>query len=152
MDDMGYTKAEVHRKGDNRIKVEIPGEVEKNPDLEVLGNSGEIYFILGIDNIEYVGPDEETGKYRYALLKPWEEIESAGDIVLGCSDILSAEAGWYNEYGMNQYVVTLRFNDSGRVKFAEATGSHIGETIAIVYNGEIICAPVIQQPLTEGVA
>lgn len=68
------------------------------------------------------------------------------------SDIQSAEAGWYSEYGTNRYVVNLNFNDVGRVKFADATTNHVGEAMAIIYNGEIICAPVIQQPLTDGVA
>lgn len=151
LDDSGYVEAGVYRKGDNRIKVEIPGVVEMNAELEKLGDRGEIYFILGKDNVEMI-MDEETGIYQYVISRPWEEIEASGDVIMDGSDIQGAEADCYSEDGMNQYVVTVRFNVSGREKFAETTSKYVGEAIAIIYDGEIVSVPIVQQPLTEGVA
>ena len=152
LDGNGMTEADVYLEGDNRINVDIPGATDAEATLKELGRMGEIFFILGTNNVQLVGQDEETGEYIYAFLKSWDEIKAAGDIILDGSDIQTADAGWYNEYGMNQYVVSLVLNDTGRVKFADATSKHINEAIAIVYDGEIISAPVVQQALTDGKA
>lgn len=152
VDDSGQTEADVYLEGENRINVDIPGATDAEATLKELGRMGEIYFILGTDNVELVGQDAETGAYVYQFLKSWEEIKEAGDIILDGSDIQNAEAGWYSEYGMNNYIVNLTLNESGKGKFATATSAHVGEAIAIVYDGEIVSAPVVQQPLTDGKA
>ena len=152
LDGNGMTEADVYLEGDNRINVDIPGATDAEATLKELGRMGEIFFILGTNNIQMVGQDEETGEYIYEFLKSWDEIKAAGDIILDGSDIQTANAGWYSEYGMNQYVVSLVLNDTGRGKFADATSKHINEAIAIVYDGEIISAPVVQQALTDGKA
>ena len=152
VDDSGQTEADVYQEGDNRINVDIPGATDAEATLKELGRMGEIYFILGTNNIEMSGRDEETGEYKYEFTKPWEVIKESGDIILDGSDIQNAEAGWYSEYGMNQYIVSLTLNDTGRGKFATATTAHVNEAIAIVYDGDIVSAPVVQQPLTDGKA
>ncbi len=152
VDDSGQTEADVYLEGDNRINVDIPGATDAEATLKELGRMGEIYFILGTGNIEMVGQNEETGAYEYAFLKSWDEIKAAGDIILDGSDIQDADAGWYSEYGVNKYVVDLVLNETGKSKFAAATSAHVGEEIAIVYDGEVVSAPVVQQPLTDGKA
>jgi len=152
VDDSGQTEADVYLEGDNRINVDIPGATDAEATLKELGRMGEIYFILGTDNVELVGQDAETGAYVYQFLKTWDEIKEAGDIILDGSDVQTAEAGWYNEYGINNYIVNLTLNESGKSKFATATSAHVGEAIAIVYDGEIVSAPVVRQALTDGKA
>jgi len=152
VDDSGQTEAEVYQEGDKRINVDIPGATDAEATLKELGRMGEIYFILGTNNIELVDYNEETGELTYEFLKSWDEIKEAGDIILDGSDIQGAEAGWYSEYGVNKNIVSLTLNDAGRVKFAKATTNHVGEAIAIVYDGEVVSAPTVQQPLTDGKA
>ncbi len=152
VDDSGQTEADVYLEGDNRINVDIPGATDAEATLKELGRMGEIYFILGTDNIELLGYNEETEKYQYAFLKSWDEIKASGDIILDGTDIQDANAGWYSEYGVNKYIVDLILNESGKGKFASATSAHVGEAIAIVYDGEVVSAPVVQQPLTDGKA
>lgn len=152
VENSGQIESEVYIEGNNRIIVDMPGVIEVEPELKELGRKGDFFYVLGTNNIEPVGQDEETDRYRYVLSKSLDEIKSANDIILDGSDIQSAEAGSYNDFGQNQYTVSMTFNDSGRVKFAKATTDHVGEIIAIIYDGEIICAPMILEPLTEGMA
>ncbi len=152
VDANGQTEADVYLEGEKRINIDIPGATDAEATLKELGRMGEIFFILGTDNVQLLGQNAETGAYEYEFLRSWEEIKAAGDIILDGSDIQGADAGVYTEYGMNQYVVSLTLNDSGRVKFADATSKHVGESIAIVYDGEIVSAPVVQQALTDGKA
>ena len=152
VDDSGQTEAEVYQEGDNRINVDIPGATDAEATLKELGRMGEIYFILGTGNVEAVVDDEITGAYHYEFLKSWDEIKASDDIILDGTDIQSAEAMWYEEYGIQKNVVNLTLNASGTTKFAHATTAHVGEAIAIVYDGEIVSAPVVQQALTDGKA
>lgn len=48
----------------------------------------------------------------------------------------------------NQWVVSFTLNDEGSDIFADFTGSHIGQTMAIVLDAEVISAPVINAQIT----
>ena len=52
--------------------------------------------------------------------------------------------------GMQRYIVLVTFDEEGKEKFAQATTEHLGEAINIIVNGEIVSAPVVQTPITEG--
>lgn len=151
VDDNGQTEAAVYQEGDNRVNVDIPGATDAEETLRELGRVGEIFFVLGTGNVTSVKKEDDTG-WEYVLLKTIEEIKEAGDVILDGTDIKSAEAGWYQENGLTRNVVSLTLNDSGRVKFGEATTKHVGETIAIIYDGKPISVATVQEPLTEGKA
>ena len=76
-------------------------------------------------------------------------------MVLNGSDIKSAEAVPYQDSqtgNTSSYCIDLLLNDEGRQKFADATTSAYqnGETIAIYYDGKVICAPTVNGALTDG--
>lgn len=153
VDDSGQTEANVYREGANRINVDIPGATNAEETLKALGKVGEIFFVLGTGNIEYeLNPESEDG-YVFHLIKTLDEIRAQGDIILEGTDIARAEAGWItNNMGVSENVVSLELNPSGRTKFADATSKHIGEQIAIIYDGKVVSAPTVQQALTDGKA
>lgn len=147
VDDAGQTEANVYREGGNRINVDIPGATNAEETLAALGKVGDIYFILGTNNI-VVGA---SGQYE--LARTWDEIVAQGDVILEGSDIAGATSGLVTtQTGLNQIVVNLTLNDSGRTKFADATSKHIGEQIAIIYDGKVVSAPAVREALTDGKA
>lgn len=152
VDDSGQTEASVYKEGDNRINVDIPGATDAEETLKALGRVGEIFFILGTGNVETVGMDTETNQPIYELTRTLEEIKADGHVILDGTDIQKADAVWYQEYNVTHNAVSLVLNEGGAAKFAKATTAHVGEPIAIVYDGEVISAPVVQQPLTDGKA
>jgi len=70
-----------------------------------------------------------------------------GNIVLTGSDLKDARAQISQG---NQAVVGLEFNSEGADKFAELTAKNIGRQIAIVLDGEVLTAPVVQEAITGG--
>ncbi len=118
------TEAVVYREGDDRITVEIPGVTDANAILEELGKPG---------SLEFQTPDGE------AFL--------TGDM------IEDAQAGSYsNDMGNNEFVVDLTFTSEGAEIFGEVTSANVGNTLPIVYDGEVISKPEVQQAITGGTA
>lgn len=121
----GYsTEASVYQVGDDRITVEIPGVSDANAILEELGNPGTLEFQLE-DGTAYM-----TGE-----------------------QVASAKAGTTTDaYGGKQYVVQLSLNEEGTKLFSEATSENIGGYLPIVYDGEVISYPRVQEAITGGTA
>lgn len=116
------TEASVYQEGHNRINIEIPGVSDANAVLEELGKPGSLVFQL-MDGTEII-----TG-----------------------ADVAVAEAGTQNDQlGNSEYIVSLTFTDDGKKAFGDATSAHVGEQIAIVYDGETISAPVVREAITDG--
>lgn len=121
----GYsTEATVYQVGDDRITVEIPGVSDAGMILEELGNPGSLEFQLA-DGTVYMTGDQ----------------------------VSSAKAGTTSDqYGNNHYIVQLSLNEEGTQLFGEATSENIGGYLPIVYDGEIISYPQVQEAITGGVA
>lgn len=121
----GYsTEAEVYQEGDNRINVEIPGVTDANAILEELGKPGSLEFR-----------------------------DSSGNVILNGTDIKTAEPQIVQDNMNNsENIVALTLTDEGAQKFAEATEANLGKQIPIVYDGEVISAPVVQTTITGGQA
>ena len=116
------TEASVYQEGANRINIEIPGVTDANAILQDLGKPGSLTFTL-----------------------------ADGTLVLDGSEVASADAATQNDkMGNSEYVVRLSFTDSGTTKFAEATRANVGNQIYIVYDGEVISAPVVNEPILDG--
>ncbi len=121
----GYTEATVAKQGENRIKVEIPGEDIKNAE-ELLGKTAKLAFTDYEGNVVLEGDEVKGAKAEYGPI----------------SD------------GTNAYKVVLTFTNEGTKKFSEATGriSQLGEgnnIISIVLDEAVVSAPRVSQQITE---
>lgn len=118
------TEAQVYQEGADRINIEIPGVSDANLILEELGKPGSLTFELEDGTVVLEGIDVDTAKAATAA----------------------------DEMGNTQNVVELVLTDEGSGKFATATSENIGRAILIVYDGEVISAPVVQTAITGGTA
>lgn len=85
-----------------------------------------------------------------------DEIESAipgFNKVVDGNDVVTADVRTQQDsYGNNEYVVRLQFTSEGCKKFAEATERNIGKPIYIIYDGQIISYPNVNDAITNGEA
>lgn len=146
------TEANAFQEGSNRISVEIPGVTDANAILEELGQPGSLCFVEQTD--EEGNENFTLGEEGYVLSRSLEEIREAGSVVLEGSDVADAEGGAIQTSASSgrQYVVSLNLTDAGKEKFAAATEENVGKQIAIVYDGEIISAPTVNEAITGGQA
>lgn len=123
--DQYSTEALVYQQGANRISIEIPGVTNANEILDELGKPGSLAFY-----------DEE------------------GNEVLSGSDVASAEgvANQNSTTGAHEYLVELSMTEEGKEKFAQATSENVGKQISIVYDGETVSSPVVNEAITGGKA
>lgn len=49
-------------------------------------------------------------------------------------------------------VIEISFSDTGREQFARLTGQYLHQRLAIVIDGRVYCAPIVQSPITNGTA
>ena len=156
----GYsTEAQVYSEGSDRINIEIPGVSDANAILEDLGKPGSLYFIRQTDeagelNYGY-GYSEDMTSVGYILTKSIDDLIASGDVVLTGTEVADAQAGATKDsMGNQQFVVSLNFTPEGTQKFADATQKAYdkGESIAIYYDGEIVSAPNVNEPILNGQA
>ncbi len=76
--------------------------------------------------------------------------DANGQILLqGAADVESAEAGYLEQEG---YVVSLKLTDAGKSKFATATAQHVGQTISIWMDDQMLSAPTVNEAIPNGEA
>ncbi len=118
------TEATVYQEGTDRINIEIPGVTDANAILDELGKPGSLEFKTEDGETVITGADVRTA---------------------------SAQSGQDN-MGNNEYSIELDLNDEGATKFADATSANVGKQISIIYDGETISAPKVNEAITGGVA
>lgn len=131
--DVYSTDSNVYMAGSDRISIEIPGVTDAGKILEELGKPGALEFL-----------DTEN----YQKFVSGEEYEAC---VTG-SDVKNAAAAIDNSGTIKENVVQLAFNDEGTKKFAEATAANVGKPIYIVYDGEVVSAPNVNEAINGGSA
>lgn len=118
------TEASVYQEGSDRINIEIPGVTDANTILDALGKPGSLEF----------------------------QTEDGTTVIAG-SDVKTAVAkSGQDDMGNKEYSVELDLTKTGTKKFADATKANVGKSIAIVYDGETISNPTVQQAITGGQA
>ena len=142
------TESEVYQEGLNRVVVDIPDVKDADAVLKQLGSAGSIQFIPVEGNITR----QADGTYK--LNKTIEELAKEKKIAVDGADISTAKAqSIKKEAGVGiDYIVDLELNAKGANKFAKATEENLGKQIAIVYDGNIISAPNVNNVISEGKA
>lgn len=115
------TEAEVYQEGNDRINIDIPGVSDANAILAELGKPGSLIFM-----------------------------DSEGTTILTGDQVSAAQAGMVDGTTGKEYVVSLTFTEEGTKAFADATTNGVGKPIYIIYDNEVVSAPIVQEAITGG--
>ncbi|WP_116809093.1 protein translocase subunit SecD [Steroidobacter cummioxidans] len=148
IDAIGVAEPTVQALGTSRILVQLPGLQDPAAIRTLLGSTAKLTFhrveswsvpgrgTPAIGTIRVPASDEDI---EYVLQqRPMLQGER----------LVQANSGLDSRTG--RPVVSFRFDDAGAKEFAKITSDNVGRQFAIVLDGKVISAPVIQEPIIGG--
>ena len=157
VDAFGVSEPSIRREANHpRIIVELPGAKDSSKPLQIVKTMGRLEFKLveksptggslwsGTANTPIPDniPDDSEVRYHYETGN-WYVLKSP---VLLSGDRIN-DAGPTTGRTSFDIVVSMSFDGVGRRKFAQVTGDHIGEHLAILLDSKVQSAPVIQDQI-----
>ena len=148
IDEVGTREPTIQRQGADRILIQVPGIGSAAELKEIIGTTAQLTFhpVIGRGSDAEANPGpgneivpalDESGVYY--------TVESAA-VVTG-EELVDAQPS-FDQNG--KPAVSFRFNVSGARKFGDYTAENIGSPFAIVLDGEVVSAPVIQSHIPGG--
>ncbi|OGX42002.1 MAG: hypothetical protein A3H41_01555, partial [Omnitrophica WOR_2 bacterium RIFCSPLOWO2_02_FULL_45_28] len=160
----GVAEPLIQRQGQEHILVQLPGVTDRKRAKELIGKTALLEFKLVNSEAKALSEAQvplegqaPLGGQAGNLPDGYEfaNDEEGKPLLLSKTASLTGEAVKDAQVGVDQYglpSVKLEFNEKGRKTFAEITANHINERLAIVLDGIIKLAPVINQRIDSGEA
>ncbi|MDR7124688.1 protein translocase subunit SecD [Pseudotabrizicola sp. 4114] len=147
VDEVGTREPTIMRQGDDRILIQVPGIGSAAELKSLIGTTAQLTFhpVLGRAGTAQGG-------------RPGDLVLPAADepgvfYVLDRSPVVSGENLVDAQPAFDQNnrpAVSFRFDPAGARVFGDYTAANIGQPFAIVLDGEVISAPVIQSHIPGG--
>jgi len=155
IDQFGVSEPDIRKQRDNnRIMVQLPGLEDPDRAIEIIGKTAHLEFKIVNEKADIaraekgiVPPDSELvymqsqGPGKGKPLVVYEEAAMSGE------NISNARVA-FDSYG--QPYVSLTFNRRGAERFERITEQNTKKRMAIVLDGKVHSAPVIQEKISGG--
>ncbi len=155
IDPAGNKEVSIAPQGTDRIVVQVPGDNDPEALKELINRTGQLSFHRHDPTVSlqdamqgllppgriYVPFGEIEGSGRPGLVLV-EDAEVTGDMVQTASSSANPDGGGFQ--------INFTFDRRGARRFADYTQNNIGAVFAIVLDNEIISAPSINSPITQG--
>ena len=140
IDENGTKEPTIIAQGDKRILLQVPGVQNSQELRNILGKTAKMTFHLASQSSNT--PDQIMQVYddrgnSYSLNR---------NVILSGELLVDASATYHD--GLP--AVAFRFNNIGSRKFAEITKENVGKIFAIVLDGKVVTAPVINTVINQG--
>lgn len=148
IDAIGVAEPTVQALGTHRILVQLPGMQDPASIRTLLGSTAKLTFHR-VESWEARSLERpRVGSIRVpAADEPIDYILQQRPMLQG-ERLTQASAAIDSRTGSP--VVSFRFDSEGAREFAEVTRQNVGRPFAIVLDGKVISAPVIQEPILGG--
>jgi len=148
IDEVGTREPTIQRQGTDRILIQVPGIGSAAELKEIIGTTAQLTFQPVVSR--NADPDENPGLGNEILPSLDQEgvyyVLEEAPVVTG-EELVDAQPS-FDQNG--RPAVNFRFNPTGARKFGDYTAENIGNPFAIVLDGEVISAPVIQSHIPGG--
>ena len=150
IDESGTKEPLIQRSGRQRILLQLPGVKDPERIKNLLGKTAKLNFHMVDDddskslslNLAPFGKmiiaDINNEEIKYLLEKKSK---------VGGENLIDAYASFDQTQG---HAVSFRFDTTGAQKFGKATSENVGKRFAVVLDGVVITAPVINSAITGG--
>lgn len=147
----GVSEPLVQIQGNDQIVVELPGIDDVNKAIELIGQTPLLEFKTQA-TVEELTPKAvlgEDGQLRVDTADAWKSTGLSGkQLERATADVQQAGQGGLS----STVVVRLLFDEEGTQLFSEITSANVGKPIAIFLDDQVLSAPTVQTPITNGEA
>ncbi|MBO9466081.1 protein translocase subunit SecD [Tropicibacter sp. R15_0] len=148
IDEVGTREPTIQRQGFDRILIQVPGLGSAQELKDIIGTTAQLTFQPVVSRAS--SADQAPGVGNEILPSLDEEgvfyILEQTPVVTG-EELTNAQPS-FDQNG--RPAVSFTFNAAGARKFGDYTAENIGSPFAIVLDGEVISAPVIQSHIPGG--
>lgn len=145
IDEAGIAEPTVMRQGANRILVQLPGLQDPARIKSLLGSTARLTFHMVMDG---QATTYSPGTLALPVEGTQERLRIRQGVMLEGERLVEANASFDQRNG--QPIVQFRLDSEGGRRFADITRRNVGKPFAIVLDGKVLSAPVIQEPITGG--
>ncbi|QJB57706.1 protein translocase subunit SecD [Pseudodesulfovibrio sp. zrk46] len=157
IDQFGVAEPDIRKQQGNRIQVQLPGLQDPERAIKIIGQTAHLEFKM-VDDIA------DMEKALKGILAPGRELSvilnrqangeyTESPIVLKKDSVLTGEYITDAKVQLdtwNQPYVSITFNNRGGTIFANLTADNVNKRMAIVLDGKVYSAPVIQEKISGG--
>jgi preprotein translocase subunit SecD len=157
IDQFGVAEPDIRRQQGGRIQIQLPGLQDPERAIQIIGKTAHLEFKL-------VDEDADPAKAAKGILPPGDELSTLRTrqpngtyvdqpIVLKKEAVLAGDAiadATTSIDSNNQSYVGLTFNSRGAKLFERLTTENVKKRMAIVLDGKVYSAPVIQEKISGG--
>jgi len=150
IDESGTKEPLIQRSGKKRILLQLPGI--KNPERikELLGTTAKLTFHM-VDDEDTISLKANRAPFGKIIVADFYNPEIKYLIEkksrVGGENLVDAKASFDPQEG---HAVSFRFDTTGAQKFGKATSENVGKRFAVILDGVVITAPVINTAITGG--
>lgn len=151
IDETGVNEPIVARQGQSRVLVQLPGVTDPGRIKRLLGQTAKMTFHLVGDATAVPGTPAPPG---YEWLNNSDRAAGGGQVLVrkrvevDGATLTDAQPSADPQTG--RWVVSFSFDSIGARRFADITKANVGRPFAIVLDGRVISAPVINEPILGG--
>jgi len=150
IDEVGTREPTIQRQGADRILIQVPGIGSAAELKEIIGTTAQLTFQPVVGRTS--DPDDRPGSGN-EILPSGDEREQGTYYILERAPVVTGEelVNAQTDFDQNgRPAVAFQFNPTGARKFGDYTAANVGSPFAIVLDGEVISAPVIQSHIPGG--
>ena len=161
VDQFGVSEPEIVPQSEGRILVQLPGIKDTQRAIALIGKTAQLEFKLVDDAVDpksaskatlppgdelsyLVSRDRTTGRAGKEPIVVRARASMTGETITDARVQIDSQH--------NEPYVSVAFNAVGARQFAELTTRNVKKRLAIVLDGKVQSAPVIQEPITGGEA
>ena len=156
---LGVSEAVVQKQGDTRIIAELPGVSNPDQAVETIRSTGQLEFVDPKGATLQQGMIVNTTNNPNAVKEAQAAIDAGTresapipypDQVFETAmtgDVLQTATARADQFG--KYEIAFLLSNSGKDKFYNFTSTHIGQPMAIVLDGVVLSAPVINAAIRD---
>ncbi len=152
VDQFGVSEPKILRQGKDQIVIQLPGISDRDRALSLVGKTALLQFKLVADVTKLPADKEgiESSNLIPALDETGKPLLLENKVLLEGKNISSARSDFGGQWG--DRVVLLEFDAEGAKIFGDITSQNRGRQLAIILDGVVQSAPVIQEAILSGQA